>query len=222
MPIRGYFFSRLWYHLVRGERCIWGKKRSLRAHPACVSACTVGALRKTPQGPVVYDAHKCIGCRYCQYACAFGVPAYEWENPLGLIHKCQMCVSRLAEGQKPACVEACPSGALRFGRRDELLAQAHAQIESNPGRYIDHIYGEHEVGGTSVLYMSAVPFSELGLPDFEALPVPYYAEMMMKLTPVTALTVASIASTLHWLLKKRQQPGAMPVETGENDAGDNQ
>lgn len=189
--------------------------------PACVSACTVGALRKTPEGPVVYDANKCIGCRYCQYACPFGVPTYEWENALGLIHKCQMCVTRLADEQKPACVEACPNGALRFGRRSALLAQAKAQIETNPGRYVKRVYGEHEVGGTSVMYMAGVPFGELGFPALGDEPIPHYAETVMKLTPVTALTVASIVSALHWWLKGRQQPHLIPVESVEKAAGDN-
>jgi formate dehydrogenase iron-sulfur subunit len=180
--------------------------------PACVSACTVGALSKTAAGPVVYDAHKCIGCRYCQYACPFGVPTYEWENALGLIHKCQMCVERLVAGQQPACVEACPNGALRFGKRAALLAQAHAQIISNPERYVDHVYGEHEAGGTSVLYLSAVPFAGLGLPELDPEPIPHQAEVVMKLTPYVALTVASIATALHWILQRRE----LKVDTGEN------
>ena len=171
--------------------------------PACASACTVGAMRKTPEGPVVYDAKKCIGCRYCQYACPFGVPTYDWQNPLGLIHKCQFCVSRLAEGQKPACVEGCPAGALRFGKRSELLVQARAQIDTNPGRYIDHIYGEHEVGGTSMLYLSGVPFAQLGLPTLGDQPAPRYAEAVMKKTPIVAVSVASLATGLYWLMKRR-------------------
>ena len=173
--------------------------------PACASACTVGALRKTPEGPVVYEANRCIGCRYCQYACPFGVPAYDWDNPLGLIHKCQMCVTRLAEGKSPACVSACPNGALRFGKRAELLAQARAQIASNPGRYVDHIYGEHEAGGTSVLYLASVPFSDLGFPTLGSEPISEKAETVMDYTPLTALTVASIAGALHWITGRRQK-----------------
>ena len=137
-------------------------------HPACVSACTVGALTKSADGPVVYNDKKCIGCRYCQYACPFGVPTYDWENPLGLIHKCQFCISRLDEGQSPACVAGCPTGALRFGRRNTLLAQAHAQIGTNPGRYVEQVYGEAEAGGTSVLYLSGVPFAAMGLPALDS------------------------------------------------------
>ena len=180
--------------------------------PACASACTVGALTKSLDGPVVYDSAKCIGCRYCQYACPFGVPTFEWENPLGLIRKCQFCQARLGQGQKPACAEACPNGALRFGRRDALLAQAHAQIESNPGRYVRHVYGEREAGGTSMLYLSAVPFAELGFPKLGPEPIPQQAEAVMQQTPLTALTVAGLASALAWLLQRRQRPAADPVE----------
>ena len=173
-------------------------------HPACVSACTVGALQKTATGPVVYDDSKCIGCRYCQYACPFGVPTYDWDNVLGLIHKCQMCAVRQQNGQAPACVAACPNGALRFGKRHELLAQAHAQIDSNPDRYIDHVYGETEAGGTSVLYLAAVPFESLSFPQFGPEPIPHYAEMVMERTPLIALGVATVATVLHRLTKPHE------------------
>lgn len=189
-------------------------------HPACASACTVGALSKSASGPVVYDSAKCIGCRYCQYACPFGVPTFDWANPLGLIHKCQFCRERLGAGQKTACAEACPNGALRFGKRDELLIQAHAQIESNPGRYVNHIYGEHEVGGTSMLYLSAVPFTALGFPDLGSVPNPQSAEAVMQQTPVIALSVATLASALAWFLKRREQQlglACVPAETMEEE-----
>jgi formate dehydrogenase iron-sulfur subunit len=173
-------------------------------NPACVSACTVGALRKTAEGPVVYDADKCIGCRYCQYACPFGVPTYQWDNPLGLIRKCEMCVDRLAEGGKPACVGACPNGALRFGKRKELLAQAKAQISSMPHRYLAHVYGEHEAGGTSMLYLSDVPFARLGFPTLDDSTISGNAETVMQLTPALAATVATLATGLHLIFRRRQ------------------
>jgi formate dehydrogenase iron-sulfur subunit len=185
-------------------------------HPACVSACTVGALRKTDHGPVVYDGSKCIGCRYCQYACPFGVPAYDWDNPLGLIAKCQLCTSRLNQGLRPACVGACPNGALRYGKRHELLAQARGQIASNPDRYVAHIYGEHEAGGTSVLYLSPVPFAALGFPQLEGEPAPRYAEWVMQRTPVTALTVAALATALHWITR-HPAPEAITLPAGSDE-----
>jgi formate dehydrogenase iron-sulfur subunit len=187
-------------------------------HPACVSACTVGALRKTAEGPVVYDADKCIGCRYCQYACPFDIPKYDWEDPFGLIHKCQFCFSRLDEGLGPACVAACPNGALRFGERDALLAQAHAQIASNPARYVDHVYGENEVGGTSMLYISPVPFDQLGLPTLGDEPIPHYTEAVMQKTPIIALTVASAITAVNWFLKRRER-GLSPARAENDDTG---
>lgn len=185
-------------------------------HPACASACTVGALTKSPDGPVLYDSKKCIGCRYCQYACPFGVPTYDWENPLGLIHKCQFCMPQVEDGQQPACVASCPTGALRFGRREALLAHAHAQIETNPQRYIDHVYGETEAGGTSYLYLSGYPFAALGLPELDAAQPSRYAEAVMKKTPVIGLTAAALASGFYWLTRRRDFLASATVMSEES------
>ncbi|MCO6450895.1 MAG: 4Fe-4S binding protein [Caldilineales bacterium] len=182
----------------------WVKRQCMHClHPGCVSACTVGALRKTAEGPVTYDSSKCIGCRYCQYACPFGVPTYDWGNPLGLIHKCELCNKRLNAGEQPACVAACPTGAVQFGRRKDLLAQAHARINSAPDRYLDKVYGEFEAGGTSVLYLSDVPFEELGLPTLSDQSVPHYAESVMVKTPVVAASVAALATGIHFTRKNQ-------------------
>lgn len=188
-------------------------------HPACVAACTVGALRRAPNGPVIYDADTCIGCRYCQYTCPFGVPAYEWDNPLGLIHKCEMCAERLQAGQLPACVNACPNGAIRFGPREALLAQAQAQIASNPNRYINHVYGEQEVGGTAVLYLSAVPFQALGFPSLSGDIIAGDANVIMERTPLIAAGMAAIATSLYWITKRHHELAARHAAVEFNRTG---
>ncbi len=131
--------------------------------PACVSVCPVRALQKTEQGPVIYDEDRCIGCRYCMLACPFGIPKYEWDSALPKVQKCTMCYQkRVSQGLEPACASVCPSGALKFGDRDALIQEAAARIDASPGTYVDHIFGVKEAGGTSVLYLSPVPFEELG------------------------------------------------------------
>jgi len=133
--------------------------------PACASVCPVRALQKTPEGPVVYDASRCIGCRYCMLACPFGIPKYEWDKALPKVQKCIMCYEkRVSRGEQPACTAACPTGATIFGDRDALIAEAQRRIAREPDRYVDHIYGVKEAGGTSVLYLSPVPFAALGFP----------------------------------------------------------
>jgi len=145
--------------------------------PACVSACIVGALRKTPEGPVTYDAWRCIGCRYCMVACPFQIPAYEYNNPLNpRVKKCTFCAERLREGKRPACVEICPAEALIYGTRRELLELAHLKIMQNPGLYRDYVYGESEVGGTGWLYLASTDFSHTELPPLPGDAIPHRTE----------------------------------------------
>jgi hypothetical protein len=87
--------------------------------------------------------------------------------------KCTLCHPRIQKGLLPGCVEACPKEALTFGKRKDLLALARERIRRNPGRYIDHIYGENEMGGTSWLYLSGVPFHQVGMrEDLGVTPAP--------------------------------------------------
>lgn len=186
---------------------------------ACVSACPAGAMHKSAEGPVIYRSDLCLGCRYCQVACPFSIPRFDWDNGIDpVISKCWMCQSRLAEGQQPACVEACPTGALRFGQRDVLLAQAHAQIASNPRRYIDHVYGEFEVGGTSMLYISDVPFEQLGFVDKlpDTAPPKETEKIMGKLPAVIGGMTALMAGTAVYTHRKPAEE-LQPVSVSGED-----
>jgi Fe-S-cluster-containing dehydrogenase component len=143
--------------------------------PACLSACFVEAFRKTEKGAVVYNPDVCVGCRYCIVACPFDIPAYEYYEPINpRVTKCTFCFDRMSkEDRVPACVEICPTETLRFAKRSELIGLAHERIRNNPRKYIAHVYGEHEVGGTNWLYLSAVPFNEIGFrTDLGKNPIP--------------------------------------------------
>jgi len=130
--------------------------------PACASACLAKALEKTAAGPVVYHKERCLGCRYCMVACQFDIPKFEFESAAPYINKCSFCAERQQQGLQPACASVCPTGALTFGHREALLEEARTRIYQNPGKYVHHVYGEQEAGGTSWLYLTDVPFEKLG------------------------------------------------------------
>ncbi len=172
--------------------------------PSCVSACTVGALQMNKDGIITYDKDRCIGCRYCMYACPFEVPHFEWDKQLALINKCDLCVNRLEEGQaEPACAATCPTDAIQFGKRDDMLALAHERIKNEPNRYINHVFGEHENGGTSTFYISPVPFEELGFPTTKLTESPAEFNRMTteKGTPIIAGSVLTGMTGIYLALE---------------------
>ena len=193
--------------------------------PGCVSACPTTALYRQPDGPVSYDASKCIGCRYCMLACPWDVPTAEWDKLAPKIEKCTHCADRTSQpvpiafnGQPappdetkrfldtiatPACVKACPADALRYGTRDEMLALAHKRIEDRPDKYIDHVYGEKEVGGTTVVYLSSVPFKKLGFPTYGEKPFPKFTSAALGAVPPAVMAIGAALGAFYAFFKKR-------------------
>jgi formate dehydrogenase iron-sulfur subunit len=175
-------------HQVPGQKIPLFRKNQCNhcLEPACASACFVRAFKKTETGAVSYDPDVCVGCRYCMIACPFEIPAYEYNEPLTpRVMKCTMCYPRIINGQLPGCVEACPKEALTFGKRQDLIKIARERFRKYPGRYIDHIYGETEMGGTSWLYISSVPFSQVGMrEDLGVTPAPELTSGVLSAVPL--------------------------------------
>lgn len=176
--------------------------------PACVSACIVGALSKEEDGSVVWDDDKCIGCRYCMVACQFQIPTYDYDKSIDPhIRKCDLCNNRRREGKLPACVEICPNEALIFGKRSEVLRTAKTRIKRKPDVYVDHVYGENEIGGTSWMYIAGKSFDKLNMPPLGAATAPGISEAIQHgifayFVPPVALF--ALLGTLMWVNKQRK------------------
>jgi Fe-S-cluster-containing dehydrogenase component len=173
-----------------GDRRSFMKSQCMHCvDPACASACMLGSLHKDEAtGVVGWNPAYCVGCRYCQMACPFEIPKFEFDKAIPKLVKCELCrhriqgavaekgadgYTRYPKGHGPACCEVCPRSAVIYGRRDELLEDAKQRIAESPGKYFqDRVYGEHEAGGTQVLYLSHLPFEKLGLPNYPDRGVP--------------------------------------------------
>ena len=173
--------------------------------PACASACLVGAITKTAQGPVVYDKSKCVGCRYCMMACPHSIPRYEWSKLAPYMKKCDMCSQRVAAGKPTACAEACPVQATIFGDRDEILLEARKRVVNDP-KYVPHIYGEREFGGSSMLFISDVEFEKLGfvIPKDDA-PLPDVSKAALDEAPMVVLVGGTMLAGLYWITNRRRE-----------------
>ncbi|MGO9612382.1 MAG: 4Fe-4S dicluster domain-containing protein [Dissulfurispiraceae bacterium] len=188
--------------------------------PACATACPIHAYTKTPEGAVIYNEDLCFGCRYCVVACPFNIPGYDYESALEpKIMKCILCYGRIKEGKIPACAEACPSGALTFGRRKDLLKLARKRIMVYPDKYVEHIYGEHEVGGTSWLYISGVPFEQLDFPtNLPQKPLIELTKGYLSSVPVIFTTFPAIFGMIYAAMRNRgreERKGEAPVSHKE-------
>jgi formate dehydrogenase beta subunit len=168
---------------------------------ACAIACPTEAMKQNSKGPVTWDGDKCLGCRYCMTSCPFDMPKFEYGSWNPKIQKCTMCFDRLEAGQKPACVMACPTDALMFGTRVKNLEIARHRIYSHPDEYVHQIYGEHEVGGTGYIYLSAVPFDQLGFrTDLGTTPYPEYTKEFLYAVPMILFGVPAFLLGLNALI----------------------
>ena len=240
-------YTLITFHELRDDKAPGGlhylftMRRCLHClEPACASACPTTALARQPDGPVVYDANQCIGCRYCIWACPWGVPTAEWDSLAPKIQKCTHCADRSDQplpaarnGQAltdeeskryreqivvPACVKACPADCLRFGTREDMLQEAHNRISARPEKYVDHIYGEKEAGGTSVLYLSSVPFDKLGFPDVGTKSYPGLSRLALHAVPPAVMALGAMLGGAYAFLKRRAS--AIAQEQAEESRAD--
>lgn len=190
------------------ESLIYVKKQCMHCtEPACLSACFVNAFSKTSEGAVLYNPSLCVGCRYCMIACPFDIPAYEYYDPITpQVTKCTMCFDRLLEGKLPACVEICSADVMIFGKRREILKLAHERINNNPHRYIPHVYGEHEAGGTSWVYISGVPFEKLGFPKLDKNPIPNLSKgFLFTVKVLEIIAAAPLVWGAYYMISKNKK-----------------
>ena len=174
---------------------------------ACATACPTEAMKQMKGGPVIWRGNKCIGCRFCMVSCPFDMPKFEYGEWNPKIQKCTMCFERLEKGQKPVCVEACPTDALMFGSRLKNLEVARHRIYSHPDNYVHHIYGEHEVGGTGYIYLSAVPFEQIGFrTDLGKRPYPEYTKEFLYAVPMILFGMPAFLLGLNALSDNKKPP----------------
>jgi len=169
-------------------KLVYRKQQCMHCNePSCVSVCLVSALTKSPEGPVVYDPQACMGCRYCMTACPYYALAYEYGSNNPRVMRCTMCYSRIKDGKNPGCADACPTGAIQFGKRSDLLRVARDRFQKHPGKYVEHIFGEHEFGGTSWMLVAGTSFGNLGLGSFanaSHTPLPELTKSFLSLVPL--------------------------------------
>ena len=188
--------------------------------PACASVCFVKAFKKTKEGPVTYDPSVCVGCRYCMIACPFEIPTYEYDEAFTpRVMKCTMCFDRVKENKLPGCVESCPKEALTFGKRDDLLKIARERIKRHPDRYQDHIYGESEMGGTSWLYLSPVPFKEIGMrEDLGVTPAPELTSGALGAVPMVVALWPVLLTGIYAINKRKEKISQQEKEEAVSSA----
>jgi Fe-S-cluster-containing dehydrogenase component len=186
--------------------------------PACLTSCFVNAYTKTPEGAVIYNPDVCVGCRTCMIACPFYIPTFRYSSAFHpRIMKCVFCYdTRLTKGLPPACVESCPQEALTFGRRSDLLDMGKQRIRENPGDYVDHIYGEHEAGGTAWMYLSPAPFEQAGFDvAVPKEPILNYVKDFLSIVPMVLTIWPALFAGFHLLATRKDKMEQQKKNEGE-------
>lgn len=198
------------------QKPIYVKKQCMHCfEPGCASSCFVQAFTKWPKGSVTYDPSVCVGCRYCLAACPFEIPAYEYHDPWApKVTKCTFCFDRISkEGGVPGCVAICPVGVMEFGKRSDLVEVGHKKIRDNPGKYVNHVYGDHEVGGTCWMYLSAVPFNLIGMrTDLGTEPVPSWGKAYLSSVSPMYIVFPALLVGLYGISKRREAISKEEIE----------
>lgn len=212
------------YRSENGAEASFMKRQCMHCvDPACASGCPFGALHKGKFGIVEWSGNLCIGCRFCEISCPFDVPRFEWTKFNPKIVKCELCKHRLPNGEQPACTEVCPVGAVIFGTRAQLLEEAHRRIAAHPGKYYqDRVYGEHDLGGTQVIYLSHVPFEKLGLPEHGEESVAHYGSKvhsaLYKGMVIPGIVYAGLAAIMRIRFRAHEEEARREEEeTGRPD-----
>lgn len=208
------------FETEKGE--VFVKRQCMHCYQAaCATACPTEAMKQTDHGPVIWRGRKCIGCRFCMISCPFEMPKFEYNEWNPKLQKCTMCFERLEEGQKPACVSACPTDALMFGTRVKNLEIARHRIYSHPDKYVHHIYGEREAGGTGYIYLAAVPFDQLGFrTDLGDVPYPEYTKEFLYAVPMILFGVPAFLLGLNSLVGDNKPAIEGEIEVDLDHEGD--
>jgi formate dehydrogenase iron-sulfur subunit len=214
-----------WTTVVRRPENHFVRKQCRHCNePACVSVCPVGALKKTPEGPVIYDKSICMGCRYCMLGCPYGIPHYEWDSVAPSVRKCILCYPHMKSGKvsAPACVTACPRKATLFGTKEEMLAEANRRLAAEPQKYVQKIWGEKQVGGTSVLYLSDISLDFLGWQDSRELtdePLPERTWAALWPVPFEFVGMGALMGSIYWIIERRRRFAGEKFSTIEAGEG---
>lgn len=207
------------YETEKGE--VFVKTQCMHCYQAaCTAACPTVAMEQTKKGPVKWNTGRCIGCRFCMVSCPFNMAKFEYHEWNPKIQKCNMCFERVEQGQKPACVAACPTDALMFGTRIKNLEIARHRIYSHPEDYVHHIYGENEVGGTGYIYISAVPFDQIGFrTDLGITPYPEYTKEFLYAVPMILFGVPAFLLGLNALAGENKPDFELEADFDISDEG---